>query len=144
MKDLKINDFLSLSKQDIIHAAQHLAGNIVQQGNANLISEFTTIRKAILFLEEYAKELRSEVENEVDQYENDKVEFNNCQLELFNGRRIINYSEDPEVKRIEKMLSDRKKMVKNALTCTVVDEDGVEVPKVTISYLRNGLKLTIK
>ena len=55
------------------------------------------------------------------------------------GAKKLNYSEDLLYSNLQEQLKAREELLKVAQKSTIYDDEGVEVPKVSISYNKDSL-----
>lgn len=71
----------------------------------------------------------------------EKVSFYGVEITPINGRKIIQYFEDPIYLDLENKLKQREELIKVALNQSVpmYDSEGIEVPKVSVKYAKDSL-----
>ena len=109
-----------------------------QEGNESPLSVSAILKK----VEESSKDLRKSIErhamDEADMYNaKESIEKAGCKIEL-RSRTTPKYSDDSEYKRLSLLQSNRKDMLKKALSFDdeLYDENGEVVPKVEVKQSR--------
>jgi hypothetical protein len=60
------------------------------------------------------------------------------------GAKKLNYAEDLLYSNLQAQLKAREELLKVAQKSTIYDDEGVEVPKVSISYNKDSLMVKFK
>ena len=60
-----------------------------------------------------------------------------------NGRKMIQYQEDPIYEELNKQLKQREELLKTALNQSepMYDSEGIEVPKVSVKYAKDSIQV---
>ena len=73
----------------------------------------------------------------------EKTSFYGVEITPMNGKKMIQYQEDPIYKELEKQLKQREELLKTALNQSepMYDSEGIEVPKVSVKYAKDSIQV---
>lgn len=126
----------TFTKKEAIYAGSNLASTIIENGNvskhsalANLIRLDTVISSAI-------DELKSSVSHI-------SVTEMGVDFKPTNGRKMLQYLEDPIWVELNKAVKDREILLNTSLKvdAPVFDNEGIEIPKVSVKYASDSLTI---
>lgn len=139
-----INFEKGISKGKITLASQ-LTVEEVQSGNLNPLEIYIRSKAYIQYFTDIAKNIQGDVIEEIEKYgKGEKVL--SCKIELTNTGEGLDYESDEIYADLKKQLKEREELLKTAYksSATLVDQDGVEVPKVPVkTHSSQTPKITI-
>jgi hypothetical protein len=99
-------------------------------------------------LEKLFKEAKVKIDelarDEAEKYTAKTFTFGNVEFTRKEGAKKLNYSEDLLYSNLQTQLKAREELLKVAQKSTIYDDEGVEVPKVSISYNKDSLMVKFK
>jgi hypothetical protein len=124
---------LSATKKSCIEQAQLFVAKIEDSGE---ITNQEAISKALryqAFINEVVDKLKAKF--------TEKDDFFGITITPTNGRKMLQYSDDPVWSDLNKKLKDREALLKVALSSDseIYDTEGVQVPKVSVNYAKDSL-----
>lgn len=124
----------TFTKKEAVKTGENLAKNIIDNGNvskhtalANLVRLNTVISSAIDNLKSSVSDI--------------SVTEMGIEFKPTNGRKMVQYSEDPIWVEIQKELKDREILLNTSLKvdAPVFDNEGIEIPKVGVKFANDSL-----
>ena len=117
----------------------------VEAGVVNPLDAFASFNK----LEKLFKEAKIKIDelarDEAEKYTSKTFIFGNVEFTRKDGAKKLNYSEDLVYSELQAKLKAREELLKVAQKQTMLfDNEGVEVPKVSISYNKDSLMVKFK
>lgn len=116
----------------------------VESGVVNPLDAFASFNK----LEKMFKEAKSKIDalaiTEAEKYNSKTFTLGAVEFTRKDGARKLNYSEDKKYSDIQAQLKAREELLKVAQKSTVYDNEGVEVPKVSVSFNKDSLMVKFK
>jgi hypothetical protein len=111
----------------------------VEAGVVNPLDAFASFNK----LEKLFKEAKVKIEelarDEADKYTEKTFKLGAVEFTKKQGASKLNYSEDVFYTKLVEKVKAREELLKVAQKSTIYDDEGVEVPKVSISYNKDSL-----
>jgi hypothetical protein len=99
-------------------------------------------------LEKLFKEAKVKIDelarDEAEKYTAKTFTFGKVEFTRKDGAKKLNYSEDLFYSNLQAKLKAREELLKVAQKSTIYDDEGVEVPKVSISYNKDSLMVKFK
>ncbi len=143
---LKIN-YNQLTKNQIEEIVARILDKI-EEGNQDALQAY--ILGA--FLENLGKVLRKETYSrawdEAQLYDKDLQKAYGAEFQIKSSPAYYNWDEDEEIKKLNKKVSDRKELLKQALkskAVLVIEETGEQIPKVSMkSPSKETIAITLK
>jgi hypothetical protein len=146
MKDLTVENFENLnfaqdfSKKDAKKQGLELARNILDNGNVNPLEVMATLVR----LSEVINTFQTELKANLDLPE--ELKLNGVHFKSRQGYEILDYSKDGMIDHYEKLLKQRKDLIKSACKAgsPVVDPNtGEEINPVPVkSYTKDSIIIT--
>ena len=131
MEEIATNNFLP-TKKEIILSSWQFANNLIKNGEHDkleMFSQVVRIKEAVNTIHDTIKEsLPSE-----------KQIAYGIEINPANGRKIIQYSEDPIWQQLNEDLKAREELLKLAQMQETADLYGNIVPKVSVKYASDSL-----
>jgi hypothetical protein len=116
----------------------------VEAGVVNPLDAFASFNK----LEKLFKEAKVKIEelarDEADKYTEKTFKLGAVEFTKKQGASKLNYSEDVFYTKLVEKVKAREELLKVAQKSTIYDDEGVEVPKVSISYNKDSLMVKFK
>jgi hypothetical protein len=116
----------------------------VENGVVNPLDAFASFNK----LEKLFKEAKIKIDelarDEAEKYTAKTFTFGNVEFTRKDGAKKLNYAEDLLYSNLQTQLKAREELLKVAQKSTIYDDEGVEVPKVSISYNKDSLMVKFK
>ena len=131
MEEIATNNFLP-TKKEIILSSEQFANNLIQNGEHDkleMFSQVVRIKEAVNTIHDAIK----------DSLPREKQIAYGIEINPANGRKMIQYSEDPIWQQLNKDLKAREELLKLAQMQEVLDTYGNEVPKVSVKYASDSL-----
>lgn len=139
-----INFEKGISKNNITFASQRTVDE-VKNGDLNPLEIYIRSKAYIQYFTDVAKNIQNDVIEEIEKYgKGDSVL--SCKIEVTNTGDRLNYESDEVYADLKKQLKEREELLKTAFksNATLVDEDGLEIPKVPIkTHSSQAPKITI-
>jgi hypothetical protein len=124
----------NFTKKEAITTGKNLAKNIIDSGNvskhtalANLIRLNDVVNNAVNILKDTLKDV--------------KVTEMGCEFIPTNGRKMVQYLEDPIWCELQEAVKQREKLLNLAQTQETADLYGNLVPKVSVKYASDSLTI---
>jgi hypothetical protein len=123
----------SATKKAIIERGQQFVKQVKDSGE---IDKFELLTKVVR-LKEFVNTLDSELRKEFTE----KASGYGVELIPMNGRKMLQYSDDPIYADLQAKLKAREELLKAAQNNTIYDNEGIEVPKVSVKYSADSLQV---
>jgi hypothetical protein len=111
----------------------------VENGVVNPLDAFASFNKLEKLFKEAKVKIDELARDEADKYTEKTFKLGSVEFTKKQGASKLNYSEDLLYTNLQAQLKAREELLKVAQKSTVYDEEGVEVPKVSISYNKDSL-----
>jgi hypothetical protein len=111
----------------------------VENGVVNPLDAFASFNKLEKLFKEAKVKIDELARDEADKYTEKTFKLGAVEFTKKQGASKLNYSEDLFYSNLQAKLKAREELLKVAQKSTVYDEEGVEVPKVSISYNKDSL-----
>jgi hypothetical protein len=111
----------------------------VENGVVNPLDAFASFNKLEKLFKEAKVKIDELARDEADKYTEKTFKLGAVEFTKKQGASKLNYSEDLFYSKLQAKLKAREELLKVAQKSTVYDEEGVEVPKVSISYNKDSL-----
>lgn len=116
----------------------------VENGVVNPLDAFASFNK----LEKIFKEAKVKIDEmariEADKYVEKTFKLGAVEFTKKQGAGRLNYTEDLYYSNLQAKLKAREELLKVAQKSTIYDDEGVEVPKVSLSYSKDSLSVKFK
>ena len=122
------------TKREITAFSKNYLKKVKEEGN---IDKFELLSKVVR-LKEFVNTLDSELRKEFTE----KASGYGIELTPVNGRKMIQYQEDPVYSDLLKKLKAREELLKAAQNSEIYDEEGVEVSKVSVKFSADSLQIS--
>jgi len=116
----------------------------VEAGVVNPLDAFASFNKLEKLFKEAKVKIDELARDEADKYTAKTFTFGNVEFTRKDGAKKLNYSEDLFYSNLQAKLKAREELLKVAQKSTIYDDEGVEVPKVSISYNKDSLMVKFK
>jgi hypothetical protein len=116
----------------------------VENGVVNPLDAFASFNKLEKLFKEAKVKIDELARDEADKYTAKTFTFGNVEFTRKDGAKKLNYSEDLLYSNLQAQLKAREELLKVAQKSTIYDDEGVEVPKVSISYNKDSLMVKFK
>lgn len=123
----------SATKKAIVERGQHFIQAIKDSGE---VDKFELLTKVVR-LKEFVNTLDSELRKEFTE----KASGYGVELIPVSGRKMLQFAEDPIYVELQAKLKAREELLKAAQNSTIYDEEGIEVPKVSVKYSADSLQV---
>jgi hypothetical protein len=111
----------------------------VEAGVVNPLDAFASFNKLEKLFKEAKVKIDELARDEAEKYTAKTFTFGNVEFTRKDGAKKLNYSEDLLYSNLQAKLKSREELLKVAQKSTIYDDEGVEVPKVSISYNKDSL-----
>jgi hypothetical protein len=111
----------------------------VENGVVNPLDAFASFNKLEKLFKEAKVKIDELARDEAEKYTAKTFTFGNVEFTRKDGAKKLNYSEDLLYSNLQAQLKAREELLKVAQKSTIYDDEGVEVPKVSISYNKDSL-----
>jgi exonuclease VII small subunit len=111
----------------------------VENGIVNPLDAFASFNKLEKLFKEAKVKIDELARDEAEKYTAKTFTFGNVEFTRKDGAKKLNYSEDLLYSNLQTQLKAREELLKVAQKSTIYDDEGVEVPKVSISYNKDSL-----
>ena len=111
----------------------------VENGVVNPLDAFASFNKLEKLFKEAKVKIDELARDEAEKYTAKTFTFGNVEFTRKDGAKKLNYSEDLLYSNLQTKLKAREELLKVAQKSTIYDDEGVEVPKVSISYNKDSL-----
>jgi hypothetical protein len=111
----------------------------VEAGVVNPLDAFASFNKLEKLFKEAKVKIDELARDEADKYTEKTFKLGAVEFTKKQGASKLNYSEDLFYSNLQAKLKAREELLKVAQKSTVYDDEGVEVPKVSISYNKDSL-----
>lgn len=134
-EEIATSNFLP-SKKEIELSAKNFAKNILDSGEMDKIELFSQAERMALSITTVRDEIKASLPREK------QVAFG-IEINPVNGRQMIQFAEDEVYCELQKKLKDREELLKVALKTDTpfYDNEGIEVPKVSVKYASDSLQI---
>jgi hypothetical protein len=116
----------------------------VENGVVNPLDAFASFNKLEKLFKEAKVKIDELARDEAEKYTAKTFTFGNVEFTRKDGAKKLNYSEDLLYSNLQTKLKAREELLKVAQKSTIYDDEGVEVPKVSISYNKDSLMVKFK
>jgi 2C-methyl-D-erythritol 2,4-cyclodiphosphate synthase len=117
----------------------------VEAGVVNPLDAFASFNKLEKLFKEAKVKIDELARDEAEKYTAKTFTFGNVEFTRKDGAKKLNYSEDLVYSNLQTQLKAREELLKVAQKQTMLfDNEGVEVPKVSISYNKDSLMVKFK
>ena len=117
----------------------------VENGVVNPLDAFASFNKLEKLFKEAKVKIDEMARDEAEKYTATTFTFGNVEFTRKDGAKKLNYSEDLVYSNLQANLKAREELLKVAQKQTMLfDNEGVEVPKVSISYNKDSLMVKFK
>jgi hypothetical protein len=116
----------------------------VENGVVNPLDAFASFNKLEKLFKEAKVKIDELARDEAEKYTAKTFTFGNVEFTRKEGAKKLNYSEDLLYSNLQAQLKAREELLKVAQKSTIYDDEGVEVPKVSISYNKDSLMVKFK
>lgn len=125
------------SKKQAQTTGKQLAERIADEGNVSK-------HEALANLVRLAEVVNTAIAELKDRVSEEKVKVMGVEFTPMNGRKMPQYKEDDVYASLSKKLDQRKILLDTALKSdeTIFDNEGVEVPKVSVNYSKSSLTIS--
>jgi hypothetical protein len=111
----------------------------VEAGVVNPLDAFASFNKLEKLFKEAKVKIDELARDEADKYTEKTFKLGAVEFTKKQGASKLNYSEDLLYSNLQAKLKAREELLKVAQKSTIYDDEGVEVPKVSISYNKDSL-----
>jgi hypothetical protein len=134
-EEIATSNFLP-SKKEIELSAKSFAKNILDSGEMDKLELFSQAERMTLSITTVRDEIKASLPRE-------KQIAYGIEINPVNGRQMIQYAEDEVYSELLKKLKDREELLKVALKTDTpfYDNEGIEVPKVSVKYASDSLQV---
>jgi hypothetical protein len=116
----------------------------VEAGVVNPLDAFASFNKLEKLFKEAKVKIDELARDEAEKYTAKTFTFGNVEFTRKDGAKKLNYAEDLLYSNLQAKLKAREELLKVAQKSTIYDDEGVEVPKVSISYNKDSLMVKFK
>jgi hypothetical protein len=116
----------------------------VENGVVNPLDAFASFNKLEKLFKEAKVKIDELARDEAEKYTAKTFTFGNVEFTRKDGAKKLNYLEDLLYSNLQAQLKAREELLKVAQKSTIYDDEGVEVPKVSISYNKDSLMVKFK
>ena len=116
----------------------------VENGVVNPLDAFASFNKLEKLFKEAKVKIDELARDEAEKYTAKTFTFGNVEFTRKDGAKKLNYSEDLLYSNLQSQLKAREELLKVAQKSTIYDDEGVEVPKVSISHNKDSLMVKFK
>jgi hypothetical protein len=116
----------------------------VEAGVVNPLDAFASFNKLEKLFKEAKVKIDELARDEAEKYTAKTFTFGNVEFTRKDGAKKLNYSEDLLYSNLQAQLKAREELLKVAQKSTIYDDEGVEVPKVSISHNKDSLIVKFK
>jgi hypothetical protein len=116
----------------------------VEAGVVNPLDAFASFNKLEKLFKEAKVKIDELARDEADKYTEKTFKLGAVEFTKKQGASKLNYSEDLFYSNLQAKLKAREELLKVAQKSTIYDDEGVEVPKVSISYNKDSLMVKFK
>jgi hypothetical protein len=116
----------------------------VENGVVNPLDAFASFNKLEKLFKEAKVKIDELARDEAEKYTAKTFTFGNVEFTRKDGAKKLNYSEDLLYSNLQVQLKAREELLKVAQKSTIYDDEGVEVPKVSISHNKDSLSVKFK
>jgi hypothetical protein len=116
----------------------------VEAGVVNPLDAFASFNKLEKLFKEAKVKIDELARDEAEKYTAKTFTFGNVEFTRKDGAKKLNYSEDLLYSNLQTKLKAREELLKVAQKSTIYDDEGVEVPKVSISHNKDSLSVKFK
>ena len=116
----------------------------VENGVVNPLDAFASFNKLEKLFKEAKVKIDELARDEAEKYTAKTFTFGNVEFTRKDGAKKLNYAEDLLYSNLQAQLKAREELLKVAQKSTIYDDEGVEVPKVSISYNKDSLMVKFK
>jgi hypothetical protein len=143
----KQHDYETAQPKNVIEKTTQGINAIVQaveNGVVNPLDAFASFNKLEKLFKEAKVKIDELARDEAEKYTAKTFTFGNVEFTRKDGAKKLNYSEDLLYSNLQAQLKAREELLKVAQKSTIYDDEGVEVPKVSISHNKDSLMVKFK
>ena len=135
MQEIATSNFLP-SKKELELSSKTFAKNLIDAGEINKMEAFAQAERLTTAISNVRDELKESLPREK------QIAFG-IEINPVNGRQMIQFSEDEIWVQLNADLKEREELLKVALKSdkTIYDNEGVNVPKVSVKYSADSLTI---
>lgn len=135
MQEIATSNFLP-SKKELELSSKTFAKNLIDAGEIDKVEAFTQAERLTTAISNVRDELKASLPRE-------KQIAYGIEISPTNGRIMIQFAEDEIYADLQKQLKEREELLKASLksTKTIYDDDGVNIPKVSVKYSADSLTI---
>ena len=111
----------------------------VEAGVVNPLDAFASFNKLEKLFKEAKVKIDELARDEADKYTEKTFKLGAVEFTKKQGASKLNYTEDLFYSNLQAKLKAREELLKVAQKSTIYDDEGVEVPKVSVSYNKDSL-----
>lgn len=128
----------SFSKKEAVKTGQELVNKVFENGELEPLAVFSNICRLKEVINSADKEFRDRL------HITDVNSVNGVSFKQNNGSQKLNLSEDPIYAELAEKLAARGELIKVATKSkdVIFDNDGIEVPKVSITFTKPSITVT--
>ena len=133
MQEIATSNFLP-SKKELELSSKTFAKNLIDAGEIDKVEAFAQAERLTTAISNVRDELKASLPRE-------KQIAYGIEINPVNGRQMIQFAEDEVYASLQKQLKDREELLKVALKTETpfYDNEGCEVPKVSVKYASDSL-----
>jgi aspartyl/glutamyl-tRNA(Asn/Gln) amidotransferase B subunit len=137
-----MNSIRNVQRAIEFEIARHIEA--VENGVVNPLDAFASFNKLEKLFKEAKVKIDELARDEAEKYTAKTFTFGNVEFTRKDGAKKLNYSEDLLYSNLQTQLKAREELLKVAQKSTIYDDEGVEVPKVSISHNKDSLSVKFK
>jgi hypothetical protein len=133
MQEIATNNFLP-SKKELELSSKTFAKNLIDAGEIDKVEAFAQAERLTTAISNVRDELKASLPRE-------KQIAYGIEINPVNGRQMIQFAEDEIWADLNRKLKEREELLKVALKSekTIYDDEGVNIPKVSVKYASDSL-----
>lgn len=145
LRDEEVNGqvyFKGKTRKEVIQSAEQFADELLDSGEFNSQEALTRLVKLSDYLTAFEKKLRADIESEM--VGNDKLTISGVTMAFSEGSQRMNYKDDPIYAEMQEALKQREELLKvaNKSKTPIYDSEGIEIPKITVSFTKSFIKVS--
>ena len=135
MQEIATSNFLP-SKKELELSSKTFVKNLIDAGEINKMEAFAQAERLTTAISNVRDELKASLPRE-------KQTAFGIEINPVTGRQMIQFAEDEVYADLQKQLKEREELLKVALKSdkTIYDDEGVNVPKVSVKYSADSLTI---
>ena len=122
------------TKKEAIKTGEEFADRVINGGEINK-------HEAVAQLARLAEVIGTALSKIKDSLPEEKYTAFGVEFTPVNGRKMLQYAEDPIYAEMQSKLKAREELLKTAQNNTIYDEEGIEVPKVSVKYSKSSINI---